>query len=146
MPYEPFVERFGELAWKETRSVTLGANNRFGLPPDDYGLMELYCNDENCDCRRVMFDVLSRKRNQSVAVIAYGWENATFYQKLAPAILEMVRWLLTDSAYVARLKGHYRIFKERVDPKHFRKPSSPEKMTSTAAKSRKRRRPRSTDN
>jgi hypothetical protein len=176
MSYEPFVERFGELAWKETRSVTLGADNHFGLPADDYGLMELYCNDENCDCRRVMFDVLSRKRDQSVAVIAYGWENATFYQnwfggtdspnarmavnemtglnlnsasqqsELAPAILEMVRWLLTDSAYVARLKRHYQIFKEGVDPKHFRKSSSPKEMTAPVAKSRKHHRPRSTGN
>jgi len=23
MPYEPFYERFGELAWKETRSLTV---------------------------------------------------------------------------------------------------------------------------
>ena len=175
MSYEPFVERFKELAWKETRSVTLGSGNQFGLPADDYGLMELYCNDENCDCRRVMFDVLSRKRSQSVAVIAYGWENASFYQKwyggvdnlharmaidemtgldlnsasqqseLAPAILKMVRWLLTDPAYVTRLKRHYQIFKEEVDPKHFRKSSSPERMTASAVKSRKRHRPRSTD-
>ena len=157
MPYEPLVERFGELAWKETCSVTLSAGIQFGLPADDYGLMELYCNDENCDCRRVMFDVLSRKRSQSVAVIAYGWENAAFYQKwyggvdspnasmvvnemtglnlnsasqqseLASAILNMVSWILTDPAYVARLKRHYRMFKEVVDPKHFRKSSSPER-------------------
>lgn len=176
MSYEPFVERFGEIAWKETRSFTLGAGNRFDLPADDYGLMELYCNDENCDCRRVMFDVLSRKRNQSVAVIAYGWENATFYQKwyggrdspnarmavnemiglnlnsasqqseLAPAILEMVRWLLTDSAYVARLKRHYQMFKEEVDPKHFRKSASSGKTAAMAVNSRKRHRPRPLDN
>ena len=176
MPYEPFVERFRELAWKETRSVTLGTGNQFGLPADDYGLMELYCNDENCDCGRVMFDVLSRKRGQSVAVIAYGWESASYYQKwygranspaahmainemtglnlnsasqqseLAPAILEMVRWILTDSDYVARLKRHYQIFKEVVDPKHFRKSSSPGKATAKSSKSRKRQRPRSTDN
>jgi hypothetical protein len=176
MPYEPFVERFRELAWKETRSVTLGTGNQFGLPADDYGLMELYCNDENCDCRRVMFDVLSRKRGQSVAIIAYVWENASYYQKwdgranspaahmainemtginlnsasqqseLAPAILEMVRWILTDSDYVARLKRHYQIFKEVVDPKHFRKSSSPGKVTAKASKSRKRHRPRSSDN
>jgi hypothetical protein len=174
--YEPLVERFRELAWKETRSVTLNAGNQFGLPPDDYGLMELYCNDENCDCRRVMFDALSRKRRQSVAMVAYGWESASFYQKwyggmdspsartavnemtglnlnsasrqskLAPAILDMVRWVLTDPAYVARLKRHYQVFKEEVDPKHFRKSSSPEKMTAPAAKSRKHHRPRSTDN
>jgi len=176
MPYEPFVERFGELAWKETRSVTLGVGNQFGLPADGYGLMELYCNDENCDCRRVMFDVLSRKSSQSVAVVAYGWENATFYQKwyggvdspsartavnemtglnlnsasqqseLAPAILELVRWVLTDPAYVDRLKRHYQVFKEEVDPKHFRKSTSPGKKAVAVAKSRKRHRPHPTDN
>ena len=66
MAYELFVERFRELAWKETRSVTLLAGNQFGLPNDDYGLMGFYCADENCDCRRVMFDVLSRKRKKAL--------------------------------------------------------------------------------
>ena len=42
MSYEPFFERFGELARKETRSVSLRAGNQFGLPADDYGLLELY--------------------------------------------------------------------------------------------------------
>ena len=176
MSYEPLTERFGELAWKETRSITLNVGNQFGLPADDYGLMELYCNDENCDCRRVMFDVLSRKRKKSVAVIAYGWESASYYQKwyggadspaarmaikemtglklnsashqseLAPAILEMVRWVLTDPAYVVRLKRHYQIFKEEVDPKLFGKSGSLEKIAAPTAKSRKRHYPRSTDN
>jgi len=176
MSYEPFVERFRELALRETRSVTLGAGNQFGLPADDYGLMELYCNDENCDCRRVMFDVLSRKRKKSVAVIAYGWESASYYQKwyggadsptsrmainemtglnlnsashqseLAPAILEMVRWVLTDPIYVARIKRHYQTFKKGVDPRRFRKSGSLGKITAPTAKSRKRHRPRSTDN
>jgi hypothetical protein len=54
----------------------------FGLPADDYGLLELYCNDDNCDCQRVMFNVLSRKQEKSVAVVAFGWETATFYQKM----------------------------------------------------------------
>jgi hypothetical protein len=147
--YEPFVERFRDLALKETRSATLAAGNKFGLPADEYGLLELYCNDENCDCRRVMFDVISKKLQKSVAVIAFGWEPATFYQKwygnvnspsariavnemtglhmnsaseqseLAPAILEMVRWLLTNPAYVARIKRHYQLFKETTDPKYF---------------------------
>lgn len=176
MTYEPFTERFGELAWKETRSVTLRDGNQYALPADDYGLMELYCNDENCDCRRVMFDVLSKKRKKSVAVIAYGWESASYYQKwygsvdnptarmavnemsglnlnsasqqseLAPAILDLVRWLLTDPEYVTRIKRHYQMFKEKVDPKHFRKSASPEKPVAPGAKLRKRHRPRSTDN
>ena len=151
MSYEPFFERFGELARKETRSVSLRAGNQFGLPADDYGLLELYCNDDNCDCQRVMFNVLSRKQEKSVAVVAFGWETATFYQKwygrddspasriavnemtglnlnsasqqseIAPAVLEMVRWLLTDPAYMARIKRHYRMFRDAVDNKPFRK-------------------------
>ena len=176
MPYEPFTERFGELAWKETRSVTLRTGNQFGLPADDYGLLEAYCNDEDCDCRRVFFNVAARKRNEIVAVVAYGWEDAPFYRKwyggadspatriainemtglnlnsaspqskIAPAILEMVRWLLTDPAYVDRLKRHYQMFKEEVDPKHFRKSGSLGKIATPTAKSRKRHRPGSTYN
>ena len=50
MPYEPFYERFKEIAMKETRSITI--HNNPGLPDDDYGFLEAYCNDENCDCQR----------------------------------------------------------------------------------------------
>ena len=142
MPYEPFLERFGELAWKETRSVTVFENHP-ALPADEYGLIELYCNDEACDCRRVMLDVVSRQLNKSVAVVAYGWENAAFYarwfgqsdpkiikemqgpelnlgspqSKLAPAALELVKDVLKDQNYVARIKRHYKLFKERIDRK-----------------------------
>jgi len=146
MPYQPFYEVFQELAWKETRSFTIFENHPT-LPADEYGLIELYCNDDNCDCQRVMFNVASKKRNEFVAVIAYGWEEADFYRKwmkrddpetvqemqgsilnlmspqseLAPALLELVRDLiLKDQAYVARLKRHYQMFKEKVDSKHFR--------------------------
>ena len=186
MSYEPFLERFGELARKETRSVMLRAGNQFGLPADDYGLVELYCNDDNCDCRRVMFNVLSRKQEKSVAVVAFGWETATFYQKwyggedspvsrmavnemtglnlnsaseqseIAPAILEMVRWLLTDPAYMARIKRHYRMFRDAVDNKPARKitrlkprvvpPDDFDPAKILAQKSRRRHRSRSTGN
>ena len=152
MAYELFIERFHELAWKETRSVSLSAGNQFGLPKDDYGFMELYCTDENCDCRRVMFDVLSRRRKKSVAVISFGWESAPFYQKwyggvdspemrmavnemtginmnssspqskIAPAVLELVRWVLQDLSYVDRIKRHYKMFKETVDGHSIRMP------------------------
>jgi len=163
MPYQPFHEIFKELAWKETRSISI-SEEYAALPPDDYGLIELYCNDENCDCQRVMFDVLSKKRGKSVAVIAYGWESADFYRKwrrrddpdvvqemqgpslnsmshqseLAPALLELVQNLiLKDPAYVTRLKRHYQMFKEKVDPKHF--PSSDVTRQTTKQKKSRRR-------
>jgi len=79
MAYEPFFERFKELALQETRSITI--RNNPGLPDDDYGFLETYCDDEDCDRRRVMFNVTSRRINKIVAVIAYGWESEAFYAK-----------------------------------------------------------------
>lgn len=166
MPYAPFYEQFRELALKETRSFTV-FDGHPELPADEYGLVELYCDDEGCDCQRVMFEVLSRKRNKSVAYIAYGWESADFYRhwtksgdpdialgmqepvlnelspqsELAPALLTLVRdTILKDTAYVERLKRHYQLFKEKVDPKHFRKSDAPKRAVIEKPKSKKRKR------
>ena len=145
MAYELFMNRFDKLARKETRSATVFANNSYGLPADEYGLIEAYCDDENCDCRRVFFNIASRKREEIIAVVTYGWESESFYRKwfgssdtasarmavkemtglglnsashqseIAPAALELVRDILQDKNYVARIKRHYKIFKETVD-------------------------------
>lgn len=167
MPYEPFYERFNEIAMKETRSITI--HNNPGLPDDDYGFLEAYCNDENCDCRRVFFNVISRKSGEVVAVIAYGWEDREFYARwytqndpkiiremqgpilnpssnqseLSPALLRIVRdTLLKDPAYIERLKHHYWMFKEKVDPKHFKASGISGQQNDSAGKIRKRHRPR----
>jgi hypothetical protein len=158
MSYEPFHERFPEIAWKETRTLTtFGYPN---LPDDEYGLVEAYCNDRDCDCRRVFFNVASRKQEKIIAVIAYGWESRDFYvrwfgrdeprvidelkgpalnsasrqSELAPALLEAVREVLADPAYVARLKRHYRMFKETVDG-----PASRRATTAPRRRRKKRR-------
>jgi len=168
MPYEPFYERFKEIAMKETRSITI--RNNPDLPDDEVGFLELYCNDENCDCRRVFFNVVSRKRGKDVAVIAYGWEDSGFYARwyrqndpqiiremqgpilnpgssqseLAPALLKLVRdILLKDPAYIERLKRHYWMFKEKVDPKHFKVSGLSGQQNDPSGKIRKRHRPRS---
>jgi len=149
MSYELFQVLFPETAMTETRTAKIPEGTSF-LPADEYGLLEAFCDDEDCDCRRVFFNVISRKRNDLVAVVAYGWESEAFYRKwwggeadneierlaidemrglvlnsaspqseLAPAILKLVAHLLEDPAYVARIKRHYQMFKEKVDPKHF---------------------------
>ncbi|HEY5730412.1 MAG TPA: hypothetical protein VIS72_10200 [Anaerolineales bacterium] len=171
MPYEPFYERFRELALNETRSFTVDEGNYPGLPADEYALLEAYCNDKNCDCRRVFFNVVSRKRQDIMAVVTYGWESEAFYRKwygggndeltrmavsemmglglnsaspqsrVAPALLAPIRdILLDDPAYVARLKRHYQIFKEKVDPKNFRKTAAEKRVVAEKPKSKKRRR------
>jgi hypothetical protein len=139
MPFEPFHERFPEIAARETRTMTVGDSP--DLPADEYGLVEMYCNESGCDCRRVFFTVLARRQQRMVAVIAYGWESLEFYRQwlsfddpavvselkgpvlnltspqseIAPAVLELVRWVLEDREYVERLKRHYRMFRETVD-------------------------------
>lgn len=171
MPYEPFYERFRELALRETRSFTVDDGNYLGLPGDEYALLEAYCNDKNCDCQRVFFNIASRKQQRIVAVVTYGWESEAFYRKwyggkddelarmvvgemmglglnsespqseIAPALLAPVRdILLDDPAYVDRLKRHYRIFKEKVDPKHFRKSDAVKRVVAEKPKSKRRRR------
>lgn len=146
MSYEPFHERFPEVAEKETRTII--AVNDPDLPKGEYGLVEAYCNEANCDCRRVFFNVYSWQMREVVAVIAYGWESREYYvqwfgeddprvipdlqgpslnlaspqSELAPVLLEKVKYVLQDRRYVARLKRHYKMFKETVEDSRPRKP------------------------
>ena len=79
MPYALFHERFPTIAEKETRSITIIQNPE--LPNDSYGLIESYCNEPDCDCRRVFLNVLSERQKKVLAVIAFGWESEKFYAK-----------------------------------------------------------------
>jgi hypothetical protein len=140
MYYQPFNELFPEIAEKETR-VLISVNHP-NLPPDEYALIESYCNEPGCDCRRVFLNVASSRRQKIEAVITFGWENEDFYtewlgfddpnvlnelkgpalntaspqSELAPALLrEVTQILQIDGNYVERLKRHYRLFKDAVD-------------------------------
>ena len=72
MPMTPFMKRFPELGARKTRSVTVPDNE--DLPSGEYGFIELYCNEPNCDCRHV--DMVSCSRPETGwkfwAVINYG--------------------------------------------------------------------------
>ena len=56
---------------------------RNDLPDGNYGFIEMYCDEPNCDCRRVMVLVLRPETgtNKPWATINYGWESEGFYQK-----------------------------------------------------------------
>ncbi len=139
MLYELFYKRFPKIAEKETRKIISFGDP--GLPDGEYALIESYCSDPNCDCRRVFFNVYSPQRREMLAVIAYGWESREYYRKwfgkneawildelkgpslntlshqseLAPALLQKIEWVLQDGQYVARLRKHYRMFKAAID-------------------------------
>jgi hypothetical protein len=144
MPYVPFNEHFPEIAENETRTITISDESALGLPHGEYSLIEMYCNERKCDCRRVFFYVVSPPSKKPLAVVAYGWESREFYAKwmrsddnkmiknlqgpilnpgspqsdLASVILEMVDdIILKDKAYIERIKTHYRMFRDKVDKK-----------------------------
>lgn len=140
MPYVPFHEKFLELAESETRAIILYDDPN--IPDGKYYFLESYCDEPDCDCRRVFFSVIS-ETNQILAVIAYGWENKKYYaqwmgendpkiirelkgpalnlassqSKLAPAFLEKVKLILQDKHYLERLKRHYKLFRDLVEKK-----------------------------
>jgi hypothetical protein len=148
MPYALFHSRFPEVAERETRSISVFANSDVGLPAGNYGFLEMFCDEPGCDCRRVFFYVVSSLRKDVEAVIAWGWESRAFYARwmkendplvldalkgpalnlsssqtrLALALLNVVAdVLLQDSAYVERVKTHYRMFREHVEKGAVRK-------------------------
>lgn len=139
MPYAPFYERFPDIAKQETR--TLSVLNHPVLPKGDYGLLEAYCNEPDCDCRRVFFNVMDWQTGQVMAVITYGWENKEFYAQwmkdndprilkelkgpslnlgsyqssFAAEFLKQMTDILVDSNYVDRLKQHYKMYRAAID-------------------------------
>jgi len=138
--YIMFHDLFPELAEKETRVITVLKGSP-DLPRGQYALIELFCEDPGCDCRRVFLDVHHDRSRGSVAVIAYGWEDLAFYRKwmlddaadtlvalkgpvlndaspqsrYARSVLGLVeRTVLRDEMYIERIKRHYSMFKRAL--------------------------------
>lgn len=140
MHFAPFFETHPHLAAKETRALTVTDESLLTIPPGTYGLVEFYCADPKCDCRRVMLHIFPERENRCLAVINYGWESYKFYEKwlrmkdrktilelrgpclnatspqspYASEFLKIVRDLvLKDRDYINRIKRHYDLVKGR---------------------------------
>ena len=161
MPYQLFRDHFPQIAEPETRSITVleGANR--GLPAAEYHFLEMFCNEKGCDCRRVIFSVVSSITESIEAQVGWGWEDQEFYAnwmkygektlaaqmkgpdlnmgspqtELAPAILKLTETvLLNDGDYIERVKRHYEMFRAKVDGRG--------KMRTTPKVKKKTRKPR----
>lgn len=157
MDFALFHSRFPKIAEAETRVITILRHDR--LPADEYALLDSYCEQPECDCRRAMLTVMSRRQQRPLAVIAYGWEDEPFYQRwlrdddpeliselrgpvlnrlsqqspLAPVLLEVVaEMVLSDEAYSARLKRHYRLFKKALKKEQRKGKSKPPRGQQTS--------------
>lgn len=136
----PFYSKFPDLAFRETRFLTLRAPDS-GLPAGEYAFIEFYCGDPTCDCRHVVLQVWSKDHGQTVfATINYGWETKEFYTQWmggdAKSAREMVgatldpfnpqsqhsdtllrlfqEVVLKDPAYIERLARHYTMFRNEI--------------------------------
>lgn len=150
MPYVPFHSRFPDVAENETRSLIIHGDP--DLPDDTYIYTEAYCDEINCDCRRVFLNVFSGKTKKLLAVITYGWEEREYYvqwmrdddpvvidtlvgldlnlaspqSELAPFLLEKIEIVLkNDTNYADRLKNHYKIFKSALEKNAKNEKSGP---------------------
>ena len=134
----PFHTRCEDMARKEIRSFrVMAASEPGGLPSDEYAILEFYCNDPNCDCRRGFFQILSKARaGRVLASINWGWEGREFYRRQNPHVpeaaheitqgaldplnpqseyaqelLELFQQIVADETYKMRLKRHYELFR-----------------------------------
>jgi hypothetical protein len=123
-----------EIGKAETRSIHVFQDPK--VPDGSYAFIEFYCIDPECDCQLVRFVVL-RDDGQVHASISYGWNSKTFYDKAfsscdhnfpgpdfailqpqgpyAEGLLDLCKTaLLSDKAYIERLKRHNGLFKEEA--------------------------------
>jgi hypothetical protein len=141
MPFVSLEAYVPEVVPREIRSVHVVEHGEIQRA---YTFLELFCDEKGCDCRRVMFHVVSDERGarQPRATLSWGWEPDAFYRKwasfplsaedleelrgpalarLAPqseessAMLAHLRTLLADEGYTQRVIRHYRLFRERVE-------------------------------
>ena len=124
---------FPEVANEETRVISAFADPI--VPSGDYALVEAFCVEHACDCRRVMINVIDVERREQVATINYAFEpprppyedeGQMFLDPLNPQSDLSARFLAlfenivgTDPAYRVRLERHYAMWKSVIDdPEH----------------------------
>ena len=127
----PFYVAEPRLAAQETRVMNLLVPQG-ELPVGSYGLLEFYCPDPKCNCRRVMLNVVEEKSPDKIlAAISYGFDReeedaGPFLDPLNPQtqfaeeLLRLVQSvILSDPRYIARLEHHYHMVKRAAsDPSH----------------------------
>ena len=127
-----FHDILPEIAEREVRGFTVVEDPR--LPAGEYGLLEFFCVDPACDCRRVSLMVMRRGVREPQAMISHAFVGGdidpiggrTYLDPLhkharhAPALLEFVANMLeTDRVFAQRLERHYLLTKQAVaDPRH----------------------------
>ena len=134
---EAFHQHCTDIGCAEYRSLLV--QDHESLPRGQYGLMEFYCAEPDCDCRRVIISVCAPHiSEQPVATFSYGWESPDFYDRwssgaemgermagpsiepfapqsdYAKTLFDMFQDFVLDDIYIERLKRHYDLFKQAI--------------------------------
>lgn len=81
MIFSSFFEEFPELVESEFRNIFVFGNDSYKyIPPGNYAFLELFCPDLDCDCRKVIINIVSVNPTKVWAVLNYGWESEEYYQ------------------------------------------------------------------
>jgi hypothetical protein len=72
-PFKPAGEILGPDC--EVRSIVLKDEPR--LPDGAYDLIDTYCTDPACDCRKTIIQIFYDKT--LVSIVSFGWESPKFY-------------------------------------------------------------------
>jgi hypothetical protein len=132
-----FVTRCPDEAATETRTIAVIDDGGL-VPAGEYGFLELYCDEDGCDCRRAVITVIARDGMAIMATLSYGWASRAFYRRwshdprpgvaaeMKGVVLEPLGqqsryaeafrglfedMLRQDRAYRERIQRHYRLFK-----------------------------------
>lgn len=137
MPMIPFYTRFHDLAFQEMRVARI--SDGFDIPQGEYGFLELYCDELDGDCRRVVIQVVGRETGWKIwATINYGWEPPEYYAtwkgnkeaatgmwgagldplnpqtRYSYSFLDLFQFIIEDQLYADRLKHHYQMVKDAL--------------------------------
>ena len=69
----------GEILGNAARVRTLTIARHRDLPDGAYAMVDTYCTDPGCDCRKTMIQVHLDRRH--VSTINFGWESPKFYAR-----------------------------------------------------------------
>ena len=124
----PFVHIFPRQGAAETRVLYISGDPI--LPDDEYGLLESYCVEAGCHCRRVMINLASRRQGKILASVSYAFDRNDEFSgpaldplnpqsRYAEVLLDLTAQVLDDPVFVDRLEAHYYQVKGAVnDPGH----------------------------
>ncbi len=132
-----FTVLYPELGAAETRCIILQSGGRWHRregKEEEFALFELYCAEPSCDCRRAMFNVVSKRLGRHVATISHAFDppgeksavsEQTFLDPLnrqsdlsEDLLAIFTQRVLMDSDYCKRLERHYAMFKDVVNNWH----------------------------